>query len=193
MEGQKSKAPFFFRDPEAQISSLSLNDEDYGKVSGAMVGVTPDAVIVNRERRSFFFAYRRDLPVIGWWWMGGREWRNESDGEALRRNLKRELGIEIAPERFEFETQIQWTFKLRKQLPQEVGVHVHANTYFVELTPEEIGRIQLRSEEYEVKRGLKEFGRAEIEALTRERGYPYDRVLQFYDDSMGSGKSGVGC
>jgi ADP-ribose pyrophosphatase YjhB (NUDIX family) len=141
-----------------------LSDETYAEAISAMVFVTSDAVIVNRERKTFYLAKRRALPMAGWWWIGGRVYSSEPANKAIARIFKRETELDIPANRFKFMLMQRYIWSTRQQEPQEVGSDCLSYIHIVELYESEIESAcaNLDPKEYDASVGLQEFTRDEL-------------------------------
>ena len=121
--------------------------------------VGTDVLFINRERRSFYLAKRKALPLLGYWMIGGRMWAGEDPRTSMQRVTKRETGLELAPERFTFVTLNRYLWATRAQIPHEKGSDNLCYTFIAELSPEELvlAAANLDRQEYEAAAGLTEF------------------------------------
>ena len=147
------------------VPSVFLSDEEYGRGLQCFVPCTADIVIINREERTFYLARRKSKPVPGWCWIGGRMKPGELKEEAAARLFKRETKLELSPERFELVAVIDHRMNDRQQAPQELGCHMNAFTFVVELTPDELASISLDEKEYEAEVGLTAFSDINLAVL----------------------------
>ena len=156
--------------------SVYLSDEEYGRGLQCFVAGAVDAVIINRETRTFHLAKRRFKPVPGWWWIGGRRKPGELAEVAIARLFKRETKLDLPPYRFVLVASIDHQLKDRQQEPQELGCHMNAYTFVVELTPEELSSISLDEKEYESGARLTAFTKGDL-----VRANARQIILDLYD------------
>lgn len=143
-----------------------------------MVIVCTDTVIVNKRRETFYLAKRSVRPMAGLWWIGGRRNKGETPSGGMRRNFRRETGLDLPASRFEFVAMTEYLWQDRAQEPVEKGSHNLAHTFAVELSAEELetARDELETREYDSTFGLQEFDR---DRLIAEDVHPV--ILDVYD------------
>ncbi|MDO8560365.1 MAG: NUDIX domain-containing protein [bacterium] len=112
-----------------------LDDETYATVLDNIVVSCVDCVLVNSGQ--MLLGKRSREPQPDWWVIGGRMLPGESFETAAVRHCRRELSLEIPPERFTFLAVASQVFARRAQLPQENGCHTVAVTMTTELTDAE--------------------------------------------------------
>jgi ADP-ribose pyrophosphatase YjhB (NUDIX family) len=123
-----------------KMKNVRLDDCDYPKAIGAMIGVCTDAIIIDRENRVFYFPHRSIKPMKGYWSIGGRRLPGESASEAVARNFKRETSVKIMPKRFQPTSIIEVIWKDRKEKPTNVGKHDLIHVFIIELTKNELAK-----------------------------------------------------
>src|SRR6266536_3635854 len=64
--------PMYLQDPEHTMRAPHFSDPAFAEAILSFPIVCTDFVLVNRDRRTFFLATRRQLPMPGLWWIGGR-------------------------------------------------------------------------------------------------------------------------
>ena len=161
---------------KTKIPAVRLSDDEYEKVLRCLVLACTDIVIIDRDKQIFYLANRISKPMTGWWWIGGRMGAGETKEEAAMRNFKRETGLNLSSDRLRLVAVFDYFWKDRQQVPQEVGCHMLAYTFVVELTAEELAAIGLEKSEYEASAGLTAFNR---EQLIKEKVFP--AILDLYD------------
>lgn len=141
-----------------------LDDKEYTDALEAFVLVCTDCVFIHKKRRTFYLARRKSKPMSDWWFIGGRSYAGEEELASMRRCLKRETGLDINPDRFEFLTMKRYFFKDRQQAPQDKGCDSLCYIFAVFATDEEItiASSNLDPKEYDSEFGLKEFGPEEL-------------------------------
>ncbi len=123
-----------------------LPDSIYAAALDSLVICCADAVVLHQGL--WLIARRAWEPHPDWWVIGGRMRKGELIEQALRRNLRRELSLDIPEDRLltiiGYYSQIWDT---RAWEPVTNGCHVFSITTVVHLTAEEKARIRL-DEEY---------------------------------------------
>ena len=122
-----------------------LPDSIYAEALDALVICCADAAILHQGL--WLIARRSSEPHPDWWVIGGRMRKAELIEQALRRNLRRELHLDIAEDRL---LTIIGYYNLiwdkRAQEPTTNGAHLFSITTAVQLTDEEKVRLQLNEE-----------------------------------------------
>jgi ADP-ribose pyrophosphatase YjhB (NUDIX family) len=130
---------------EQQRPGTFLPDSTYAAALDALVICCADAAILYQGL--WLIAKRVWEPLPDWWVIGGRMRKGELIEQAVRRNLRRELRLDIPEDRLlniiGYYSQIWDT---RAQEPTTNGSHVFSITTAVHLTDEEKARIQLNEE-----------------------------------------------
>jgi len=121
---------------------LFLSDEEYGHALEAFPRACADIVAVDIGARGFYLAKRRHPSAQGVWWFGGGQRMGETPREAAVRSLKRETGVVLKPEEFQFLAINLMFFKFRNPTPQERGEHDIGFTYAFVPTQEELETIK---------------------------------------------------
>jgi len=145
-----------------------LSDKVYRAMILSMPIPCVDVVIVSRSSDPpsvLWLAHRMAKPWPRWWIIGGRMFAGETHAFAVQRAFKRETGLDLAVERFQFLSVSAFIWKDRQQEPQTAGSHNISLAFVVDLTPSELTAVQLDAKEYHVEQGLKPFNRKD---LTRE-------------------------
>ncbi|MBX4210681.1 NUDIX domain-containing protein [Candidatus Parcubacteria bacterium] len=95
-------------------------------------------VLRRRPEMQVLLGRRVNRPAKGFMWPpGGRKFRNELWGEAAARHLKKDTGLEIAPDRFRYLDHVLLLFDDRQQEPIEVGTDTPVTQMGLELTEDE--------------------------------------------------------
>lgn len=171
--------PLFKQSGTPEMEKVFLSDDVYAKALEAMVIVCADAVIINKERKTFILANRIAKPMQGWWAIGGRMMRGEEPLEAMKRKFKQETSLDVDAKRFEFITFIRHQWKERQQEPQDKPVDDISYTFAVELNNEEIEKLKtsLDPKEYGGQELVKEFTAGEIQTLNPAIVYLYNQIF----------------
>ena len=151
-----------------QITPTFLSEECYKEAVGGFILVTADIIIINREKKSILLGKRTQNPVKGeWWFMGGRRQAGAWQMEAVAKNFRKETGLEMPRDRFQFLTQVEWFFARREQEPQDAGSHNLLFLYTIDLADEEIATIKLEGAGFDHEAGLQVFDRDRVNAECR--------------------------
>jgi len=122
-----------------------MSDATYAEALDALVICCADAAILHRGL--WLIAKRVWEPQPDWWVIGGRMRKGELIEQAVRRNLRRELQLDIPEDRLRsiigYYSQIWDT---RAQEPKTNGCHMFSITIAVHLTDEEKATIHLNEE-----------------------------------------------
>lgn len=167
------------QDPNYVMERTFLDGETYAKALESFIIVCVDAIICDRDRRTFFLALRTRKPAGGWWCIGGRRFAGEERAAAMRRVFTRETALELDADRFRLISMYEHRWSERQQEPQTKGVHDLSFTHVIDLTADERRRVSenLDANEYDAAIGLREFDR---DRLARESTYP-KKYLELYD------------
>jgi ADP-ribose pyrophosphatase YjhB (NUDIX family) len=130
---------------EQQQPGTFLPDSIYAAALDALVICCADAAIVHQGL--WLIARRAWEPHPDWWVIGGRMRKGELIEQALQRNIRRELHLDLPEDRLRtiigYYSQIWDT---RAWEPTTNGCHVFSITTAVHLTTEEKARLQLNEE-----------------------------------------------
>ncbi len=160
-----------------KMKNVRLDDCDYPKAIGAMIVVCADAIIIDRDNRTFYLPHRSVKPMKGYWCIGGRRLPGESASEAVARNFKRETSVKIVPKRFQPASLIEVMWKDRKEKPTNVGKHDLIQVFTIEITKKELTKASANLCINEYKKGsLEPFDR---KRLVTKKIHP--ALLDIYD------------
>ena len=171
-----------YRDPRApeqvvQTKNPFLSDAVYAEVVQKMPIPCTDVAFTIAGDRALYLAHRNIYPQPHIWVIGGRFFFNdETPAHAIARCVKREAGLDIALERFQFVFAAYYSWTRVTQ-----GEHGGKNlslTFACEITPEEKERISssLVASEYLPGFGLQRFDR---KRLVDEKCHPV--LLDLFD------------
>ncbi len=122
-----------------------MSDATYSEAMDALVICCADAAIFHQGL--WLIAKREWEPHPDWWVIGGRMRKAELIEQAVQRNLRRELHLDISEDRLQsiigYYNQIWDT---RAQEPTTNGSHLFSITTAVHLTEQERASIQLNEE-----------------------------------------------
>jgi ADP-ribose pyrophosphatase YjhB (NUDIX family) len=146
-----------------------------------------DVMMYNPDSRAIMPCYRKAEPKSGWWYVGGTWQSGLLPEEAAADSVKRETGLVIAPERFEFMGITNMICEKRGWPPpkdvegdvDERGIHYAILVYALAVTPEEAAQIRLDPSEYDQGKGIRECTREQIvdESLREELLVAYDHIF----------------
>ena len=128
-----------------------LTNEVYAQVLDAIVLACLDIVLVSKSR--ILLGKRAWHPQADWWIIGGRMRPGEELEAAAARHAKRDLGLDLAGDRFSYLTTFSTGWRLRRHEPASNGTHTVSIVMTIELTPAEAESIEL-NEEYTQKQWL---------------------------------------
>ncbi len=130
---------------EQQKPGTFLPDSTYAEALDALVICCADAAILHQGL--WLIARRVWEPHPDWWVIGGRMRKGERIEQAVRRNVRRELHLDIPEDRLLTITgYYNQIWDTRAQEPTTNGCHVFSITTAVHLTDEEQAHIQLNEE-----------------------------------------------
>ncbi|MEK7639424.1 MAG: NUDIX hydrolase [Patescibacteria group bacterium] len=137
-----------YREERAAFKPLWLGDGEYGRAMNCAVFSTYD-VLCRRPDGKFLLLVRQIQPLKGLcWFSGGRQMTGTSVPDTLRKNTKRELGIDIADKEPVFLVWASIACEKREQLPQEDGSHTTTHVFLVDLTEADVAEL-LPNNEFE--------------------------------------------
>lgn len=122
-----------------------MSDSTYTEALDALVICCADAAILHQGL--WLIARRVWEPLPDWWIIGGRMRKGELIEQALRRNLRRELYLDIPEDRLlNIIGYYNMIWDTRAQEPATNGCHLFSITTAVQLTDEEKACLQLNEE-----------------------------------------------
>jgi ADP-ribose pyrophosphatase YjhB (NUDIX family) len=126
-----------------------IADDVYAAMLDTVVLACVD-VLVRDPTGQVLLGLRSRDPHPDWWLFGGRMRRGESFLQAAATNLKRELGLTVAPERFRYVASYSTVFSRRAQAPAANGVHTVNAVCELVLDPDETATLIPDSEYLEL-------------------------------------------
>lgn len=156
----------YFEDPHFKMGRKFLSDETYAEAIESFVIVCADVLFINRANKSvLLLARRRVKPMQGLWLIGGRILAGEPECDAIARLVKREAGLDITPDRFEFICINRYLWTSREQEPQNKGSDDLCYTFALEVSDEQkrTASKHLDPNEYDTAVGLQEFNKERLE------------------------------
>jgi ADP-ribose pyrophosphatase YjhB (NUDIX family) len=158
-----SKPKSYIAGDVPSFEHVFLPDSVYEQAIRTLCVYCTDCVFIDRQKGVFYLAMRNIQPMVNWWMIGGRVYAGESELESIHRCVKRETGLDIAVERFEFVTMKRYLFPSRAQFPQDVPSDSVTNIFCLDITPQEIefASAHLDPSEYDSTKGLRAFSNVE--------------------------------
>lgn len=159
-----------FIESDHVISQKRLETEVYAEAMSSLIIVCADAVIISPESKTIYLAKRNVSPMQGYWTIGGRRFAGEAAIDAVRRNLKRETGINADEARFSHITTLEAIWSDRKESPVNQGKHDIIQFFSIELSEQELRKANatLLPSEYE-QMSLKEFAYDDLLSMNVNR------------------------
>ena len=106
-------------------------------------------LVISSDGESVLLGQRKVEPQPDWWFIGGRARPGDTTREAASRNVKRELGLELPPERFSVVGTYSMVWRMRQQDPATNGTADISTVHALQLTAEEEARgVTLDAKEY---------------------------------------------
>jgi ADP-ribose pyrophosphatase YjhB (NUDIX family) len=133
-----SKRGGIYIEDRHKIKKVRLDDRDYPKAIGAMIGVCADAIIIDPEKKIFYLPRRVVKPMMGYWSIGGRRFPGDSAAASVAKNFMRETGVKAPRGRFRFISTIEVIWKDRKESPVNIGKHDIIQFFSIKLDKKEL-------------------------------------------------------
>jgi ADP-ribose pyrophosphatase YjhB (NUDIX family) len=128
-----------------QKAGMFLTDEVYAEALDSLVVCCADAAVMHDGL--WLLGKRRWLPHPDWWVIGGRMRKGELIEQALGRNLRRELGLDIGQERLRSVIgYYNLIWDTRAQQPTSNGCHLFSIVTLVQLSDEERAGMRFNEE-----------------------------------------------
>jgi len=125
-----------------------LDDKQYSQTLSTVSFGCCDILIVTDN--GFLLIKRKTKPAAGLWWViAGRRRMGETRIEAATRCFKRETGLEVSTERFNFIGIADCRMESRQQEPQDAGTHADAYIHFLKLSNKEVGELKFDPQEFQ--------------------------------------------
>jgi hypothetical protein len=169
----------FVEDPFHQMEQGEfLPLELHRRVLDSRINVCADIVIIDRAEKKFYLLARILKPAPWLWWIGGGVRAGQNENDAAAQIFKRETGLDLPRERFQFVEMHRMLWAERQEEPQENGRDDLAYMFALELHEDErrVAAAGLENGEYDRGRGLHGFTRPE---LISERVHAL--ILETYD------------
>ncbi len=126
-----------------------VSKKEYGMIRDNVVRTCVDCILINKGK--MLLGKRNIEPHPDWWIFGGKMKPGENFEQAAKRNLKRELNLDIKLSRFHHFGTYSFVWSRRAELPQENGCHDVSITMILEISDEEVKKIKQNYEYEEVE------------------------------------------
>mmetsp|Transcript_13082 Transcript_13082/g.26114 ORF Transcript_13082/g.26114 Transcript_13082/m.26114 type:complete len:240 (+) Transcript_13082:147-866(+) len=125
-----------------------LPDEEYSRALDSIVKACSDVLICSSDSSKVFLGRRKVEPQPDWWYIGGRAKPGERPEDAAARNVRRELGLDLPPSRFEVVGNYSFVWQFREQPPQGNGTADLSTIHRIALDDEEAASAAFDTAEY---------------------------------------------
>lgn len=122
-----------------------IDDEAYGKMLDSLVIACVDIALTN-DKGQLLLGKRTRHPQADWWIVGGRMQTGEHFSASAQRLVKKELGLEVDPQRFKYLTVFAAAWNKRAFPPEDNGTHTLSVVLTASLSDEEIETIVFNDE-----------------------------------------------
>jgi ADP-ribose pyrophosphatase YjhB (NUDIX family) len=131
------ETPQFVTGPWNREKPVFLEDREYGLALDALVKGCSDVLVISADGQRVLLGRRKVEPQPDWWYIGGRARPGDTTAAAASRNVRRELGLEFAEERFFVVGNFSLVWAYRTQAPQDNGTADISTIHALYLTEEE--------------------------------------------------------
>jgi len=139
-----------FREEGFVSHASRLPDAEYGRVLDDIVVTCVDCVVAYGEQ--MLLGLRRQEPYKGGWWVpGGRMHPGERFEETAQRVLRRELGLKVIADRFDYISTTSYIWSRREQPPADHGCHMIGVNLVLRISLKESQQIT-HGEDYQTSR-----------------------------------------
>lgn len=166
MKNMSTQITTYIEDPQFKMARKFLSDETFAEAIESFIIVCTDVFFIQRTNGGvFLLAPRKAKPMQGFWSVGGRISAGELERDAITRIVKREAGLTVAPDRFEFVRMHRSLWANREQEPQNKGRDDITYIFVLDISDEEkrIVSAHLDPREYDTTKGLEEFDKERLE------------------------------
>merc|ERR1712113_995901 len=98
---------------------------------------------------SIYLGKRKVEPQPDWWYIGGRAKPGETTQQAASRNVRRELGLDLPPARFNVIANYSFVWQMRAQAPADHGTADISTVHHLMLGQDETASVKLDEKEYD--------------------------------------------
>merc|ERR1712232_256898 len=112
------------------------------------MGAVSDVLVTSDDCEKVFLGKRKVEPQPDWWYIGGRVRPGETTIQGAAKNVRRELKLDLAPERFEVIANYSFVWRMRAQAPAEHGTADLSTVHHLRLSVDEVSKVQLDEKEY---------------------------------------------
>ena len=131
---------------------IFLPDREYGLALDALVKGCADVLVTRQsgeiQTLEILLGRRKVEPQPDWWFVGGRTRPGDSPFEGAARNVGRELGLKLGPERFKVVGTYSFVWRMRQQEPQTNGTADISTVFELALTTDESKGLKFDENEY---------------------------------------------
>ncbi len=169
----------YSNNPEFSPEAPYMSDAAMTEMLDARPIVCVDILLVNKAKKTVYLPTRISKPAEGLWFIGGGIKRNQDFKQAAQAIMKREAGLDIDADRFEFLTVNRFVWDYRSESPSTNG-RVDINFCFtLGVTEDEISQISLNPDEYNIVFSVREFTTETLES-TIDQESPIKKVVSNY-------------
>eukprot|EP00271_Cylindrocystis_brebissonii_P006879 TRINITY_DN1976_c0_g1_i1.p1 TRINITY_DN1976_c0_g1~~TRINITY_DN1976_c0_g1_i1.p1 ORF type:complete len:217 (+),score=37.01 TRINITY_DN1976_c0_g1_i1:339-989(+) len=145
----KPQMPHFVTGP-FKPQDVFLGDQEYGLALDCLVKACTDLLILDTDTVGcrVFLGKRIVEPQPDWWYMGGRMKPGDTPEKSLVRLMKRELALDIPPEKFRPLNVHSYSWARRQQPPMDNGTCDLSAVYTLVLDKEVVNSIKFDEKEY---------------------------------------------
>jgi ADP-ribose pyrophosphatase YjhB (NUDIX family) len=135
-------------EPLPRLPNPLLSDLEFSRALDHLVIACVDIVL--QHQGLVLLAKRNQHPRADWWLIGGRMHMGEAPLQTAVRKIAQETNLgRVASDRLQFVGTYSTSFTLRKQHPQNRGLHSINMTYSLHLNSDEVEHLHLIEQEYE--------------------------------------------
>merc|ERR1711865_455365 len=127
---------------------IFLPDREYGLALDALVKACSDILVLSADGERVLLGKRKVEPQPDWWFIGGRAKPGDTTRAAASRNVKRELGLDLAATRYSVIATYSYVWQFRQQAPAGNGTADIGTVHRLQLTSEEEQAVVLDEKEY---------------------------------------------
>lgn len=125
-----------------------LEDAEYARALDCFVKGCADVLIQDESTGQVLIGRRAYHPQPDWWYIGGRMQAGFTPEQQARRNVRRETGLDLPPDRFSPLCVMSMLWQWRRQAPADNGTADVAVVCLCRVKAEERARVKLDAQEY---------------------------------------------